>query len=313
MTAFKGRDLIAIGDLSREDIRAILDRAAAFDRDRQSIASSEHRSLLNPFVLATLFYEPSTRTRLSFESAMVRLGGKVISVAEAKTSSSAAKGETLADTARTVSAYADVIVIRHSAVGSARELADAAPVPVINAGDGTGEHPTQALLDLYTIERERGRLDGLRIGLVGDLKNGRTVHSLAQALAHWDVSFTFVAPPALRMPADITNALRSRGIEVEETGDLAGAAQVCDVLYVTRIQRERFEDADEYIRLKGSYVVDRALLEQARPGITIMHPLPRVDEIATDVDPLPNAAYFRQLANGVVVRMALLSMVLGAV
>lgn len=310
MSAFKGRDIIAIGDLSREDIRAILDQAAAFDRDRQG---REYAHLLSPFILATLFYEPSTRTRLSFESAMLRLGGKVISVAEARTSSSAVKGETLADTARTVSAYADVIVIRHPAVGSARELADAAPVPVINAGDGTGEHPTQALLDLYTIERERGRLDGLCIGLVGDLKNGRTVHSLARALAHWDVSLKFVAPPALRMPGDITAALRARGVEIEETDDLLRAAQTCDVLYVTRIQRERFEDADEYIRLKGSYVVDRALIERAKPGITVMHPLPRVDEIATDIDALPNAAYFRQVANGVAVRMALLALVLGAV
>ena len=173
--------------------------------------------------------------------------------------------------------------------------------------------PTQALLDLYTIERERGRLDGLRIGLVGDLKNGRTVHSLARALAHWDVSLMFVAPPALRMPEDITAALRARGVEIEETDDLLRAAQTCDVLYVTRIQRERFEDADEYIRLKGSYVVDRALVGRAKPGITIMHPLPRVDEIATDVDALPNAAYFRQVANGVAVRMALLALVLGAV
>jgi aspartate carbamoyltransferase catalytic subunit len=309
MTNFQGRDLIAIGDLGREDIRALLDRAAAFDRDRPS---REHMSLLSPFVLATLFYEPSTRTRLSFESAMVRLGGKVISVAEARTSSSAAKGETLADTARTVAAYADVIVIRHPALGSARELADASPVPVINAGDGAGEHPTQALLDLYTIERERGRLDGLRIGLVGDLKNGRTVHSLAQALAHWNISFMFVAPQALRMPPDITEKLRARDVEVEETADLLAAAQACDVLYITRIQRERFEDADEYARLKGSYVVDRRLIEQARPGISIMHPLPRVDEIASDVDALPNAAYFRQVANGVCVRMALLAMMLGA-
>jgi len=310
MTAFKGRDIIAIGDLSREDMRAILDQAAAFDQARQA---GERLRLLDGSILATLFYEPSTRTRLSFESAMLRLGGHVVSVAEARTSSSAAKGETLADTARTVSAYADVIVIRHPAVGSARELAEAAPVPVINAGDGTGEHPTQALLDLYTIERERGRLDGLRIGLVGDLKNGRTVHSLAQALAYWQVSFVFVAPPPLRMPEDITAWLRARGIEVEESGDLAAAAQTCDVLYVTRIQRERFEDPDEYVRLKGSYIVDRALVEGARPGITIMHPLPRVDEIAPDVDPLPNAAYFRQVESGVVVRMALLAMVLGAV
>jgi len=302
-----GRDIIAIGDLSKEEIVLILEQSARLEelcRQRRKL------DFLDGYILATLFYEPSTRTRLSFETAMHRLGGDVISVAEAAKSSSAAKGETLADAARVISGYADVIVQRHPAVGSAREAAAAASVPLINAGDGVGEHPTQALLDLYTIQRERGRLDGLRIGLIGDLKHGRTVHSLARALAHWDVTLTLISPPALAMPATITDALHRQGLTVYETDDLMAAMPACDVLYVTRIQRERFADPAEYERLRGSYVVDRALIERTNPDVTIMHPLPRVDEIASDVDDLPGAAYFRQAANGVWVRMACLSVCL---
>jgi len=310
MNALAGRDILSITDLSKEEIEQVLDQAARF---AQALAQGQRLDLLAGRILATLFYEPSTRTRLSFESAMHRLGGAVISVAQGRLSSSAAKGETIADAARVIAGYADVIVQRHPAIGSAQEAADAADVPVINAGDGAGEHPTQALLDLYTIRREKGRLDGLHVGLVGDLKYGRTVHSLARALAHWSVTMTFVAPPSLAMPAEITAALREQGCTVHETTDLQAAAQDCDVLYVTRIQKERFADPDEYQALRGSYVVDRALVEAAKPGITIMHPLPRVDEIARDVDPLPNAAYFRQAHNGVPVRMALLALVLDAV
>lgn len=298
-----GRDIIAIGDLSKKEIVLILDQAGRFEelcRQRRKL------DLLDGYVLATLFYEPSTRTRLSFETAMHRLGGDVISVAEAAKSSSAAKGETLADAARVISGYADVIVQRHPAVGSAREAAIGATVPVINAGDGVGEHPTQALLDLYTIQRERGQIDGLRVGLVGDLKHGRTVHSLARALAHWDVTLTLISPPALAMPAAIIEQVRQQGLTAYETDDLAAAMAVCDVLYVTRIQRERFADPAEYEQLRGSYVVDRALIERTNPDVSIMHPLPRVDEIATDVDDLSGAAYFRQAANGVWVRMACL-------
>ncbi|HHH41469.1 MAG TPA: aspartate carbamoyltransferase [Chloroflexi bacterium] len=310
MNPLAGRDILSITDLTKEEMEQVLDQAARF---AQALAQGQRLDLLSGRILATLFYEPSTRTRLSFESAMHRLGGAVISVAQGRLSSSAAKGETVADAARVVAGYADVIVQRHPAIGSAQEAADAADVPVINAGDGAGEHPTQALLDLYTIRREKGRLDGLHVGLVGDLKYGRTVHSLARALAHWSVTMTFVAPPSLAMPAEITAALREQGCTVHETTDLRAAAQVCDVLYVTRIQKERFADPDEYRALRGSYVVDRALVEAAKPGITIMHPLPRVDEIARDVDPLPNAAYFRQAHNGVPVRMALLALVLDAV
>lgn len=304
------RDILSIGDLKREQIELILQQAARLESRCQDRGKLD---LLDGAILATMFYEPSTRTRLSFETAMHRLGGDVISVAAGAKTSSAAKGETLSDAARVVSGYADVIVQRHPAVGSAQEAAAGATVPVINGGDGVGEHPTQALLDLYTIQRERGQLDGLHVGLVGDLKHGRTVHSLSRALAHWDVTLSLISPPALAMPAAITQELRQQGVTVNETEGLAAALPSCDVLYVTRIQRERFADPADYDRLSGSYVVDRALLERTNPPVTIMHPLPRVDEIATDVDPLPGAAYFRQAHNGVWTRMAILGLVLDAV
>jgi aspartate carbamoyltransferase catalytic subunit len=307
-TTLKGRDVIAIGGLTKDEIELVLAQAARFEERCQE---ARELDLLPGRVLATLFYEPSTRTRLSFETAMHRLGGDVISVAEGARSSSVAKGETLADATRVVSSYADVIVQRHPAVGSAQEAASGATVPVINGGDGVGEHPTQALLDLYTIERERGTLNGLRIGLVGDLKHGRTVHSLSRALSHWKPVLTFVSPPALAMPAEISEELRKQEVTVNETDDLAAAMRQCDVLYVTRIQKERFADPAEYDRLKGSYILDRALVERTNPELTIMHPLPRVNEIAADVDSLAGAAYFRQAANGVWTRMAILALVLG--
>ncbi|HEC33600.1 MAG TPA: aspartate carbamoyltransferase [Chloroflexi bacterium] len=304
-----GRDLIGIGDLSKKEIVLLLDLA---DRFREKVVQERRLDLLPGYLLATLFYEPSTRTRLSFEAAMHRLGGEVLSVADAHATSSAAKGESIADAARTVAAYADVIVQRHPAVGSARAAADAVDVPVINAGDGTGEHPTQALLDLYTIRQERGCLDGLTVALVGDLKHGRTVHSLAQALVHWQITLLLVSPPALAMDVGRVAQLRAAGLSVKELSDLREAVLRADVLYVTRIQRERFTDPGAYERLRGSYVVDRALLAQGRENLTIMHPLPRVNEIAPEVDDLPDAAYFRQAANGVWVRMALLAAVLDA-
>jgi len=308
MNSLKGRDLISIGDLTRAEITALLDQARRFEH---AVERGDRLRLLDGKIMATLFYEPSTRTRLSFESAMARLGGSVLSVAEAKTSSSAAKGETLFDTGKMIESYAHIAVIRHPQEGSAAELARGASIPVINGGDGAGEHPTQALLDLYTLWREKGQLDGLRVALVGDLKNGRTVHSLSQALAQWDVRLILVAPEALKMPTSVTAKLRS--IQVKETEDLATALREADVAYITRIQKERFADVTEYEKLKGSYVVNRSLIESANPDITIMHPLPRVDEIATDTDDLPNAAYFRQARNGVYVRMALLAMLLGAI
>ncbi len=309
MINLSGRDIIAIHDLSLDEITVILDTAQWCETN---VRDKKRLNLLSQYVLATLFFEPSTRTRLSFETAMHRLGGQVITVADPR-SSSAAKGESLADTVRTVEQYADVIVLRHPVVGSAQEAADAVHVPVLNAGDGAGQHPTQALLDLYTLRRERGQVDGLHIALVGDLKHGRTVHSLVEGLAHYDVRLTFVSPPALAMPAEMTSALRERGVDVVETDDLAATAAEADVLYVTRIQRERFADPDEYQQLKGVYRVDADLLAHAKAGLTIMHPLPRVDEISPEVDDYPGAAYFRQATNGVFVRMALLALVLGEV
>ena len=260
--------------------------------------------------LATLFYEPSTRTRLSFERAMQLLGGQVVSVAEAKTSSSAAKGETLFDTGKMIEGYSEVCVIRHPVVGSAAELAEGSSVPVINGGDGAGQHPTQALLDLYTIRKEKGKVEGLTVALVGDLKNGRTVHSLSALLTRFGVRFHFVAPEALQMPTQITAELRKQ-VEIDVTPDLAKALADSDVVYMTRIQKERFEDVAEYERLKGSYELDMNLVRTAKPGLIIMHPLPRVTEIAKDVDGYAGAAYFRQAANGVPVRMALLALVTG--
>ncbi|MCL4504915.1 MAG: aspartate carbamoyltransferase [Chloroflexi bacterium] len=322
MNSLYNRDIISIGDLSKDEIQAVLSQAAEYE---QRLARGERHALgqvLQNRLLATVFYEPSTRTRLSFESAMNRLGGRVLSVAEAKTSSSAAKGETIYDSGRMLEGYADVIVQRHPAIGSARALADAAGVPVINAGDGAGEHPTQALLDLYTIQREGAggmqgaqlrALDGLHVAMIGDLKNGRTVHSLSKALSHWKVDLTYVAPPELAMPRDVVSFVTGRGATVHESDKLSDALQSADIVYVTRIQQERFNTVEEYMKYKGVYVVNAAVVAQAKPGVAIMHPLPRVDEIATDVDQLPNAAYFRQARNGVFVRMALLSMVLGAV
>ncbi|MDD5220064.1 MAG: aspartate carbamoyltransferase [Candidatus Bipolaricaulis sp.] len=306
MNTLSGKDILRADQFTKPEIERVLEVAAEYER---ALAAGETLAILRGRVLATLFFEPSTRTRLSFETAMLRLGGQVISVAEAK-SSSAAKGESLADTIRTVEGYADAIVLRHPQIGAAEEAAKAARVPILNAGDGAGQHPTQSLLDLFTIRKEQGRIDGLKVALVGDLKNGRTVHSLAALLSNYGVSFLFVAPPALRMPTAILERLREKGVSVAETDDLAEAVRTADILYMTRIQKERFEDPAEYERLKGAYILDRAALRAAKSSLTILHPLPRVHEIALDVDDHPGAAYFRQSANGVPIRMALLSLVL---
>ncbi len=305
----KGADILTAAQFSREQIETLFARADDF---AARLEQGERLRSLDGKLLATIFYEPSTRTRLSFEAAMQRLGGGVISVAEAKTASSVVKGESLPDTIRTIAQYADAIVLRHPEKGAAQVAADASHVPVFNAGDGTGEHPTQALLDLYTIRAEKGTIDGLRIALVGDLQNGRTVHSLARALSNFKVEFSFVAPAALSMPVEVTDYLRERDFVVEETNDLARSLQKADVVYMTRVQKERFSDVKQYEKLKDFYILNRQLVEQAKPGLVVMHPLPRVDEIATEVDALPNAAYFRQMRNGVYVRMALLAAVLGA-
>lgn len=307
--SLKGADILTAAQFSRKQIEQLFARADDF---AARLDQGERLRLLDGKILATIFYEPSTRTRLSFEAAMQRLGGSVISVAEAKTASSVVKGESLPDTIRTIAQYADAIAMRHSEVGAAKVAADASAVPILNGGDGTGEHPTQALLDLYTIRAEKKTIDGLRVALVGDLKNGRTVHSLARALSNFKVEYSFVAPAALSMPAEVSDYLRERDFIVEETNDLARSLQKADVVYMTRVQKERFADIKQYEKLKDFYILNRQLVEQAKPGLVVMHPLPRVDEIATDVDATPNAAYFRQMRNGVYVRMALLAEVLGA-
>ncbi|MGQ9466198.1 MAG: aspartate carbamoyltransferase [Anaerolineae bacterium] len=309
MTDLKGADILDGAQFTREQLERIMDIAAEFQARLQRTPSLD---LLRGYVLATLFFEPSTRTRLSFETAMHRLGGSVVGFSSAE-STSVAKGETLADTVRTVDQYADVIVIRHPQIGSAQVAAEVAEHPVINGGDGAGQHPTQALLDLYTIRSERGQVDGLTIALCGDLKYGRTVHSGIWLYRHYRCRLILVSPESLRMPADIVAALRAEGVPVEETTNLEAALAEAHVLYMTRIQKERFADPAEYERLKGSYILTREMIERVNPRVTVMHPLPRVDEIAPDVDGLPGAAYFRQARNGVYVRMALLALVLGRI
>jgi aspartate carbamoyltransferase catalytic subunit len=261
--------------------------------------------------MAALFYEPSTRTRLSFEAAMLRLGGRTMGTDNAREFSSAAKGETLEDTIRIVSGYSDVIVLRHREEGAARRAAAVSDVPVINAGDGKGQHPTQALLDVYTIKDELGRLDGVSVAMVGDLANGRTVRSLAYLLSKFrDVTLWFVAPPEVAMRDDIKQHLDEHGVRWRETRELDEVLPVVDVVYQTRIQKERFADEAAYLGLKGIYRIDAEAMSRLRRDAIVMHPLPRVDEISPDVDADPRAAYFRQARNGLHMRMALLDMVL---
>ena len=307
-TMLKGKDILHVKDLKLEQIITILETAARFEN---VMNAGGRLNNLSGKVLATLFYEPSTQTRLTFETAMHRLGGNVVSVTNGAISSSAVKGESLFDTGRMISGYADIAVIRHMEQGSSKELAEGSSVPVINAGDGAGQHPTQALMDVYTIQKEKGRLNNLTVTLAGDLKNGRTVHSLSWLLGKYGPRFYFVSPEELRMPEEITREIRAEGIEVIETTDLAEAAEKTDVLYMTRIQKERFEKQTDYEQLKGAYVIDQEFIQHAKRGITIMHPLPRVKEIARDVDQFEGAAYFRQAANGVPIRMAVIALVSG--
>jgi aspartate carbamoyltransferase catalytic subunit len=297
---FNQKDIISIKDFSKEDIEYILRVAEKME----PIARSKERT--NEFsgrILGMLFYEPSTRTRLSFEAAMKRLGGSTVGFAEAGTSS-AKKGENLTDTVRIVGEYTDALVIRHNMEGTARLAAELVDVPVINAGDGAGQHPTQTLLDLYTIKRILGNIKKLHVALVGDLKYGRTVHSLAYALALFGTRMSFVSPPELQMPREILHDLSSSGVPVEESSDIKEVASNVDVLYITRIQKERFPDPQEYLKIKGAYTIDSKLLEGSEA--IVMHPLPRVDEIAYDVDNTEYGKYFEQAFYGVPVRMALL-------
>lgn len=300
------RHIISMKDFSRDEIDIILKRA----QDFEPVARGKKSSLLSGKILATLFYEPSTRTRLSFETAMKRLGGEVIDMGTIE-SSSVAKGETLADTIRVIGNYADAIVLRHPREGAARMAAEYSRVPVLNAGDGAGHHPTQTLLDLYTIRRESS-LSKLRIALVGDLKYGRTVHSLAYALSLYQADMTLVSPKQLQMPDVIKKDLKKQGASIGETTKIEDVLGDIDVLYVTRIQKERFPDPAEYQKVAGIYRVTEELLEKAPDNLIVMHPMPRVDEIDPAVDKTRFARYFEQSFYGVPVRMALLAMAMEA-
>ncbi|KAF8410771.1 hypothetical protein HHK36_003308 [Tetracentron sinense] len=306
---FQLDDVIEAQQFDRKILNAIFEVAHEMEKIEKNSPGSQ---ILKGYLMATLFYEPSTRTRLSFESAMKRLGGEVLTTENAREFSSAAKGETLEDTIRTVEGYSDIIVMRHFESGAAKRAAATANIPIINAGDGPGQHPTQALLDVYTIGREIGKLDGIKVGLVGDLTNGRTVRSLAYLLAKYqDVTIYFVSPDVVKMKDDIKDYLTSKGVEWEESNDLMEVASKCDVVYQTRIQRERFgERIDLYEEARGKYIVDRDVLSVMQKHAVIMHPLPRLDEITVDVDADPRAAYFRQAKNGLYIRMALLKLLL---
>jgi aspartate carbamoyltransferase catalytic subunit len=293
---------------SQQFDRKLIDRIFSFANtlEKKTDASMKGK------IMASLFYEPSTRTRFSFESAMLRLGGSVITTESAKEFSSVSKGETLEDSIRVVSGYADVIVLRHDEEGSSKRASLVSDIPVINAGDGSGQHPTQALLDLYTIRRELGKIDGLRIAFIGDLKHGRTIRSLSYLLGKFeDVKVWFVSPKGLRVGADIREYLGKHGVSYSETEDLDSVIPNVDVVYQTRIQKERFKSAKEYSRYKGCYTIDMSVVRKMKKKSIIMHPLPRVDEIAADVDASPKAVYFKQARYGLLVRMALLKYVLG--
>ena len=302
----KLRNLISIHDFDREQIDEILDVAASME----SVSVKRSKDLESK-IMAVLFFEPSTRTRLSFESAMLRLGGSILGFAEAGTSSAGGKGETLADTIRTVERYADIIVMRHPLDGSARVAAEFSSIPVINAGSGSEEHPTQALLDLYSIKKLKGKIDGLTISLCGDLKYGRTVHSLGMGLSHYDVKIKLAAPQQLRMKPAIIDEMKRAGVEVEQVDDVKDAIEDVDVVYMTRIQKERFPDVREYDKVKGKFRIGSAQAELLKDDAVVLHPLPRVDELSANLDDLPQAKYFDQVYNGVILRMAVLKMILG--
>lgn len=304
---FYGKDILSVKQFKRSDLEYVFGVANEMHEMVERIGTFD---LLKGKILANLFYEPSTRTSSSFTSAMERLGGSVIPINEVRYSS-VAKGESLPDTIRTLECYADVIVLRHPEVGASAMAAQYSRKPIINAGDGVGEHPTQALLDLFTIVSELGQVDGLTVTMLGDLKYGRTVHSLARLLSLYDVRINYVSPEALRMPAEIIAELNEKGIPQEEFDTLEPVISHSDVLYVTRVQKERFDDQSEYESVKGAYVITPQIMSQARDRMILMHPLPRVGEISMEVDSDPRAAYFRQMEYGLYVRMALLAMVLG--
>jgi aspartate carbamoyltransferase catalytic subunit len=304
--SFKGRDIISMRDFSRDDVEHVFNVA----RLMEPLAMGGSK-MLDGKVLSNIFFEPSTRTRLSFESAILKLGGNYISIPEARVSS-VEKGENLVDTIRVIENYSDVIVLRHFLEGAARLASEVAVVPVINAGSGSGEHPTQAMLDLYTMKRELGTIDGLSVALVGDLRYGRTVHSLAYALSLYDTTLYLVSPKTLEMRREILNDVSSE-IKVIETNEVGDVIPKVDVLYVTRIQKERFPDLEEYQKIKGVYRISPETLKNAKNNLIVLHPLPRVDEVTSEVDYTPYARYFKETWYGLVTRMGLLSLVLGAI
>ncbi len=299
----KNRSLISIDDFSKEEYIKILDTAEEFEK-------KPIQNILNGKVVATLFFEPSTRTRLSFESAVNRLGGKVIGFSDAS-STSVQKGETLKDTIITVSKYADLIVMRNPKEGSARYASEVSDVPVINAGDGANQHPTQCLLDLYSIRKTQKRLDNLNVAFVGDLKYGRTVHSLVIALTNFNCTFHLVSPVELKLPSSVKMHIKEKNLEYYQYTDMNEVMPKADIVYMTRIQRERFSDPMEYEKVKNSYILNKKMLENTKENLKILHPLPRVNEIETEVDDCKQAYYFQQALNGVYVRQAILKLILG--
>lgn len=299
-----GKSLISISDYSKDEWLKILDLAAQFEQKPPG-------NLLSGKVIASLFFEPSTRTRLSFESAVHKLGGDVIGFSEA-TNSSTAKGESLKDSIRTICSYSDLMVIRHPLEGSARLASEYATVPVINGGDGANQHPTQTLLDLYSIRKTQGALEGLTIAFLADLKYSRTVHTLTRALSRFKCAFIFVAPPELRIPEHLRYELVQKNVKFKETTEVNEAIKVCDVLYSNRIQRERFADPLEYEQVKNSLRLTKKMLDGTKPNLKIMNPLPRINEIDEDVDDDPKAYYFEQARNGLYTRQALIASILGA-
>ncbi|MCP3682718.1 MAG: aspartate carbamoyltransferase [bacterium] len=304
---FKNRDVVSIRAFTKEELEHVVSVAEKIHKDRD-----KYSELLKRKIVATLFFEPSTRTRLSFESAIHRMGGDVIGFSEVGTTSTA-KGETLNDTMKVIEGFCDVIVMRHPEEGSAKIAADAVHIPIINGGDGANEHPTQTMLDLFTIKKSKGKLEGLNIGFLGDLKYGRTVHSLAYAMSHFGAKMYFIAPDALKMPQKDLDELKERGVEYVEERDLSKVSKELDILYVTRIQKERFPSKADYEKVKGVYILDKSFLDNANPDVRIMHPLPRVDEIKPELDDTEQSVYLDQAHYGVPVRMALLGLVLGKI
>lgn len=298
-----GKSLVSINDYSKDDYLKILELAAKFEKNPR-------QDLLQGYVIATLFFEPSTRTRLSFESAINQLGGRVIGFSDAGTTS-ASKGETLADAIRIVSNYSDLIVMRHPVEGSARWASEMATVPIVNAGDGANQHPTQTLLDMYSIVKTQGKLDGLNIFMVGDLKYGRTVHSLLQAMSKFQTTFHFISPDELKMPDEYKHYLDGLGLKYHEHKDFTDIISEADILYMTRVQKERFSDPIEYERVKNVYILRNEMLENTKDNLKVLHPLPRVNEITEDVDDNEKAYYFTQARNGVYTRQAIITSILG--